>query len=72
MFVLSRWLVEKRGIIGLGIDTPSTDFGQSRFIGSVETLFLPLPFWSSSISREFLTHQILGASNVWGDENLAR
>jgi len=47
----ARWLVKERGIIGLGIDTPSTDFGQSR---------------------EFLTHQVLGASNVWGVENLAR
>jgi len=47
----ARWLVKERGIIGLGIDTPSTDFGQSR---------------------EFPTHQVLGASNVWGAENLAR
>lgn len=47
----ARWLVQERGIIGLGIDTPSTDFGQSR---------------------EFPTHQVLGASNVWGAENLAR
>jgi len=47
----ARWLVKERSIIGLGIDTPSTDFGQSR---------------------EFLTHQVLGAANVWGVENLAR
>ena len=39
-----------RNIIGLGVDTPSTDFGQSR---------------------DFKTHQILGAANVWGLENVA-
>lgn len=47
----ARWLVEERAIVGLGIDTPSTDRGQSR---------------------EFLTHRVLGAANVWGVENLAR
>merc|ERR1712223_1469022 len=44
------FLVNKRNIIGLGVDTPSTDFGQSR---------------------DFKTHQILGAANVWGLENVA-
>ena len=39
-----------RNIIGLGVDTPSTDFGQSK---------------------DFKTHQILGASDVWGLENVA-
>ena len=24
------------------------------------------------LSRDFLTHQVLGAANVWGAENLAR
>ena len=38
---------------------------------SWNTPLFPQPFWSS-FSREFLTHQILGASNVWGVENLAR
>ena len=41
LFVEFRWLVEERGIIGLGIDTPSTDFGQSRWFAVYLLLCMP-------------------------------
>ncbi len=35
----ARWLVEERQIKALGIDTPSVDYGQSKFFESHATLF---------------------------------
>jgi len=35
----ARWLVENRVIHAVGLDTPSIDFGQSRFFESHQVLF---------------------------------
>ena len=43
------WIVENRNIYGIGVDTPSTDYGQSK---------------------DFKTHKIISAKNIWGLENL--
>ena len=43
------WIVANRNIYGIGVDTPSTDYGQSK---------------------DFKTHKIISAKNIWGLENL--
>jgi kynurenine formamidase len=51
----AKWLVENRDIVGVGVDTPSTDYGQC----------------TADAECDYDVHQILAKENIWGLENLA-